>query len=166
MADRSPLFIAPGEGMSIPLGGFGIDFKIAGPTTGGAFAIVEHPLEPGSLAGPLHTHTNEDEFSYVIQGTMSFQVGEQVYDARPGAYIAKPRGVPHTFWNARSEPARMMEIIAPAGFERYFEELAEIIAAGSPPDVARIAALADRYGLTVHMESVPELMARHNVTLG
>ncbi len=59
-------------------------------------------------------------------------IGERVIQAQPGTLIAKPRGVMHTFWNAGSQPARVLEIIAPAGFEQYFVELGELVPVGSP----------------------------------
>ena len=157
------VLIPPGAGASVACDGLGVVFKLSGEDTGGAFAIVEHPLRPGALAGPPHTHANEDEFSVVLAGEIGVQVGDEVYQAPPGTYIAKPRGVPHTFWNAGTEPARLIEIISPAGFERYFEELAGILTAGGPPDFNRIMALAGRYGLTLHMEQMAAIMEKYNV---
>jgi hypothetical protein len=89
--------------------------------------------------------------------------------SRPaGSYVLKPRGVPHTFWNPGPEPARVLEIISPAGFEQYFEELAGILSstqAGEPPDFARIAEMAGRYETTFHMERMGEIMEKHGVKL-
>ena len=157
------VLIPPGAGASVAFDGLGVVFKLSGEDTGGAFAIVEHPLRPGALAGPPHTHANEDEFSVVLEGEVGVQVGDELFQAPTGTYIAKPRGAPHTFWNAGSQPARVIEIISPAGFERYFEELAGILTAGGPPDVDRIMALAGRYGLTLHMEQMAAIMERYNV---
>ena len=85
--------------------------------------------------------------------------------ATPGGYVVKPRGVPHTFWNAGSEPAGIQEIIAPAGFEEYFREVAAVLSAGGPPDPATIGAIADRYGLTLHLERLAEVVQARNVRL-
>lgn len=94
-------------------------------------------------------------------------VGDEVYEAASGSYILKPRGVPHTFWNAGAEPAKLLEIISPAGFEKYSDEVAEVIsdADDGPPDFARISEIAGGYGLTFHMERMEEIMARRNVEL-
>lgn len=165
VSEHRNLLIGPGEGEVVLREGFGVINKISGAATGGAFAIVEHPLEPGALAAPPHTHTNEDEYSFVVEGEVSVMIGEDVYTATPGSYVLKPRGVPHTFWNAGSEPARIVEIISPAGFERYFEELSGILSAGGPPDVARIGALADRYGLAFHWERMEEISREYGVGL-
>ena len=122
-AERSAM-VAPGEGEVILRGSVGVIRKISTATTGGAFSVVEHPLEPGALAAPPHTHANADEYSFVIEGALGVLMGEETFRAAAGAYVLKLRGVPHTFWNPGPEPARVLEIISPADFEQYFEELA------------------------------------------
>ena len=154
------------EGEVVLRGGFGVVGKISGAETGGAFSVVEHPLEPGILGAPPHTHANEDETSFVIEGEIGVQVGGKEFRAGAGSYILKPRGVPHAFWNPGPESARILEIISPAGFERYFEELAGVLSAGGPPDLGRVSEVAGRYGLTFHMEQVPNLLERHGLTFG
>src|SRR5829696_3318858 len=86
--------VAPGEGTTILEGGFGVVLKLPGAETGGSFSAVEHPLAPGVLGSPPHTHTNEDEYSFVVEGTVGVMVGEDVYEAGPGSYVIKPRGSP------------------------------------------------------------------------
>ena len=143
--------VMPGEGPAVSLGGIGVVFKIDGSETGAAFSIVEHPVEPGALVPP-HVHTREDEYSFVLEGEVGARIGDRDLSAGPGAYILKPRGIPHTFWNAGSTPARLLEIISPAGFERYFEE--------------KVGELAARYDLAfVHPEWVPDLTAKYGVSL-
>ncbi|HKG24113.1 MAG TPA: cupin domain-containing protein [Thermomicrobiales bacterium] len=165
MTTRTHAPVPPGEGEALGWGGFGVVYKISGAVTGGAFAIVEHPMQPGVLAAPPHTHTREDEITLVLEGEVGLQIGDDVFVAGPGTYVVKPRGVPHTFWNAGSVPARIQEIITPAGFENYFRELAEILAASNPPDLEKIGALAARYGLTFHMERLEETLRTHGVGL-
>ena len=147
------------------MGGFGVVFKVSGEQTGGAFAIVEHPLAPGALAAPPHIHANEDEITLVLEGTVGVLIGDDVFEAPVGAYVIKPRGVPHTFWNAGAVSARIQEIITPAGFEHYFRELAEVLAASTPPDMGRVMETAARYGLTMQMERLGEVMQAHGVEL-
>lgn len=77
----------------------------------------------------------------------------------------KPCGISHAFWNPGPEPERVMEIFPPAGFERYFAELAELLSACGPPDMPRVAALAGRYGLTIQWERIGEILQRHNLIL-
>ena len=93
------------------------------------------------------------------------RVGERELKAGPGEIIAKPRGVPHTFWNPGDEPSRILEIISPGGFERYFDEVAELLASGGP-DPEAIGELAARYGLEMDVASVPGLCAEHGLVFG
>ena len=166
MVKEGRLIVAAGEGEVVLAGGFGVVGKVSGARTGGAFSIVEHPLEPEVLGAPPHTHANEDETSFVIEGEIGVMIGGEEVRAGAGSYVFKPRGVPHAFWNPGPEPARILEIISPAGFERYFEELAGVLSAGGPPDLERISKVAGRYGLTFHMEQVPDLLERHGLTMG
>jgi hypothetical protein len=91
------------------------------------------------------------------------QVGDEVIQATPGCYVLKPRGIPHTFWNPGPNTARILEIISPASFENNFSEMAELPASGGPPDPEAVEKLSERYGLTYHMEWIPELIAKYNL---
>jgi hypothetical protein len=77
------------------------------------------------LAAPLHRHHNEDEYTYVVKGTLGTMVEDEVLTAKAGTWLVKPRGQWHTFWNAGDEPCHMIEIVSPAGFESYFREVAD-----------------------------------------
>src|SRR3954447_20664601 len=90
------IIVKPGEGHSVWLGGMGVVFKVSGADTGGAFAVVEHPIEPGRLILP-HVHQYEDEYSYVLEGTIGARVGDREVVAGPGSYLIKPRGLMHSF---------------------------------------------------------------------
>ncbi len=163
---RNPVqIVGPNEGMSF-LGGFAI-FKLLGEATGGAFSVVEHNLQPRTLGAPMHTHHDVDEMSYVLEGEIGVRIGDQEVAAGPGALVVKPKGIPHTFWNAGSSPARLLEIIWPAGFERYFDELDQLMSStGGRPDPAQIVQLAERYGMEMDFASIPELMQKYGVKLG
>ena len=160
-----PMLVGPGEGHLIQIGGFGTTYKVLSSATRGAAAVIEHTLAPHALAAPLHRHTHEDEITHVLEGQIGVRQGDEVSSAGPGTYVIKPRGVFHTFWNAGATPARLIEIIAPGGFEQYFEELQRLIPSDGPPDMGSIIALAGRYGLEFDMSSVPMLMERHGVRL-
>ncbi len=164
----SALVLLPGEGKAVHMGGLGVVFKLFSKDTGGRFAVVEHPLAPGALAGPLHVHHKEDEASYVLEGEISVQIGDQVIQAPVGTLIYKPREVPHTFWNQTLAPARLLEIITPGGLEQYFEELAELVAPGGSPEIyiPRLISLAKKYDVDLDVSSVPVLMQKYNVKLG
>jgi uncharacterized cupin superfamily protein len=159
----SPL-LAASDRISTRLQSLGVRFMIGGDQTRGAFSIVEHPMDPRSLAAPYHTHSREDEYSIVLEGEVGFALDERVVKGRPGDTIFKPRNVRHTFWNASSEPARILEIITPAGFEDYFAEVGAIFARPGPPDVAALGAIAARYGLTLERDTIPALIERYGLT--
>jgi quercetin dioxygenase-like cupin family protein len=152
------LWIPPGEGETVDLGGVGVRFKIRGDETGGSFAIVEHPVEPHVVVEP-HTHTHEDEYTYVLEGIIGVRVGDEEIEAGPGSYVYKPRGIMHTFWNATDQPALLIEIISPAGFERFFEDLA-VLLDEEEVDEAAIGELTERYGLECDRSWLPDLERR------
>ena len=154
-----------GEGRYGFLGSIGVRFMIDGGQSGGGFSLVEHPMSPRALGAPLHRHAREDEYSYVLEGRVGALLGDDVLTGGPGDLIFKPRNQWHTFWNAGDEPARILEIISPAGFERYFEELVALGGSrNAPPPVLR--ALGERFGLEVNPGSIPELLERFGLKLG
>ena len=157
--------VGPGEGKAGFLGSIGVRFMIDGDEAGDRFSLVEHPMSPRALAAPLHRHTREDEYSYVLQGRMGALLGDDVVEAGPGDLVFKPRDQWHTFWNAGDEPCRILEIIAPAGFEDFFRELDGLggAIAADPEELARLNA---RYGLEMRPETVPELLDRFGLQLG
>lgn len=131
----------------------------------GSISIVEHVFSPGVLVPP-HRHTREDEISYVVEGEIGFRSDGREVSLGAGGYIVKPRGELHSMWNAGRGSARMIEIISPAGFENYFVDLAAAVAAaGRRPDPEVTTAIASRYGLTFDLTEVPDLVARHGLTL-
>jgi mannose-6-phosphate isomerase-like protein (cupin superfamily) len=157
--------IGPNDGKAGFLGSIGVRFMINGEDAGGDFSLVEHPLSPRALAAPLHRHTREDEYSFVLEGRMGGLLGDEVVEAGPGDLVFKPRNEWHTFWNAGDEPCRILEIIAPAGFEHFFEELVAIGGA-LKADPEELATLAARYGHELKPETVPELLERFDLRIG
>ena len=157
--------LEPREGEYVELLALGVRFMIDGEATGGRFSLVEHPLPARALGAPLHTHRNEDEYSYVLEGRIGLQLGEEVIEASAGELVFKPRGVAHAFWNASDEPARLLEIISPAGFENYFREMAPLLAA-TERDEAALGAVVSRYELDIDFGTIPVLAQRHGLRLG
>jgi mannose-6-phosphate isomerase-like protein (cupin superfamily) len=154
--------LGPREGKAGFLGSIGVRFMIDDETTGGGFSLVEHPMGARALAAPLHRHLREDEYSYVLEGRMGALLGDDVLEAGPGDLVFKPRGEWHTFWNAGDEPCRILEIIAPAGFEKFFAELVDMGGvARADPEIFR--SLCERYGLEADPASIPGLVERFGV---
>jgi len=156
-----PRTIAAGDGEHVRFGkALGTRRKVSSRDTGGAFAVVEHDLPAGQLGSPVHTHEREDEYSYVLSGRLTAQIGEEIVEAGPGDWVLKPRGIPHAFWNAGSETVRFLEFIIPAGFEEYFFEMA---APFNAQDRAGMAEVRERHRLDVRIESIPGLLERNGL---
>ena len=157
--------IGPKDGKAGFLGSIGVRFMIDGVDAAERFSLVEHPMSPRALAAPLHRHTREDEYSYVLEGRMGALLGDEVLVASPGDLVFKPRNQWHTFWNAGDEPTRILEIISPAGFERFFEELVDMggVLKAQPEQLAELCA---RYGLEMQPDSVPGLLERFDLRMG
>ncbi len=163
MVTSSVRVVGPQEGKLGRLGGIGIRFMIDGAESGGGFALVEHPLEPHALAAPMHRHSREDEYSFVLEGRVGAILGGEIVSAGAGDLLFKPRGQWHTFWNATDKPARLLEIISPAGFEKFFAEMTELADRGEL-NPEKMRALAAEYGAEVDLQSVPQLVAAHGLT--
>ena len=150
---------------NVTLGSLGADLRIASGDSEGGVAVVEHTLPPGSLGAPMHRHSREDEISYVLEGEMSVQQGEEVSTVGAGEFVVKGRNVWHTFWNSGSDPVRFLEIVAPGDFASYFEEMAAVWDGGTPDEetMRRIEEIGDEYGTESRPESIPELCQRHGL---
>jgi mannose-6-phosphate isomerase-like protein (cupin superfamily) len=159
-ASQGPRLVGPGDGHYAQLGGCDARFLVWGEESGGGFSLIEHPIPPRSLCAPLHRHDGVDEYSFVLEGRMGAQLGDEVVYAEAGDLAFKPRDQWHTFWNAGDTPCRILEIISPAGFEHFFRELDEGVRSGAfDPE-----ALSARYGIEFEMASVARLCAEHGLT--
>jgi mannose-6-phosphate isomerase-like protein (cupin superfamily) len=156
--------LGPNEGKGGMISGIGVRFMIDGDETDQRFSLVEHPMPPRSLAAPLHRHLREDEYTYVLKGRVGALLGDEVLEAGPGDLVWKPRNQWHTFWNPGDEPASILEIISPAGFERFFEELLDLGGAFKAAPQA-LAELAARYDLEMQPDTVPGLLERFDLRL-
>ena len=156
----TPIAIPHDGGEEYDRSGFGILWKIDGHQTAGRFSIVHHPMAPHVLAAPLHRHHREDEYSYVLTGTLGAMLGEEVVTAETGTWVFKPRNQWHTFWNAGDTPCEIIEVISPAGFEDFFRELKLVW-----PDMGKFAALAEKFELDIDPGSVPGLCSRFGLRL-
>ena len=161
----APKIVGPADGKAGFLGSIGVRFMIDGDETDQGFSLVEHPMSPRALAAPIHRHLREDEYSYVLEGRMGALLGDEVVYAEAGDLVFKPRDQWHTFWNAGDEPCRILEIIAPAGFERFFAELDELGGA-LEADPQALAELSGRYGLEMQPDTVPGLLERFGLRIG
>jgi quercetin dioxygenase-like cupin family protein len=121
-----PVFQGPGEGEPVdnPLGA-DVVFKARGVQTEGTLIAFETVVAPGA-GPPLHTHANEDESMYVLDGEMRFKLGGEIQAAPAGSFVFVPRGTPHTWQNVGDGPARMLIHFTPSGMERFFDGFAAL----------------------------------------
>jgi mannose-6-phosphate isomerase-like protein (cupin superfamily) len=161
-ASQGPRIVCPEDGKAVSLQSVGVRFMAWTEETGGGFSLVEHPIPPKTLVAPLHKHSREDEYSFVVEGRMGALLGDDVVYAETGDLAFKPRDQWHTFWNPDETPCRILEIISPGGFDHYFDELAAAMASADfgPEKAGQIGA---RYGLEFDPESVPRLCAEHGL---
>src|SRR3981081_3402990 len=120
-------------------------------TTEGPLGRIECVAPPG-FPPPLHVHSREDEPMYVIEGRVTYQVGDRRFEAGPGSFVFLPQGIPHTFVVEGDAPAKILELVLPGGFERFHVEGgAPAEGPGLPPpaapDIATLDQLTDSYGL-------------------
>jgi quercetin dioxygenase-like cupin family protein len=149
-----PITMHAGEGEAYWAFGMLVTMKATSETTGGRVAVIEH-LAPAGTGSPLHVHRREDEWFYVLDGTIAFWIGGQVVEASSGAFLYGPRDVPHTFV-VRSERARFLLAVEPAGFERFLRAVSrpaprlEIPPPEPPPDdIAPLVAAAAEHGVEI-----------------
>lgn len=127
--------------------GLPTNLRAAGDNTNGAFGLVDSVM-PAGFASPYHTHRQEDEAFYLVDGEMAFVCGDQWTFAGPGTYVFGPRHIPHGFKVMGDRPARMLLLCAPSGFEQFVLEMSE--PAPAPPDMAKLMAVAAKYDIEIH----------------
>ena len=160
-----PKVVASADRRRLKLYGVRFYYGVEGDDSEGRIAMIEVKIPPRTLVKP-HMHSKEDEFTLVLEGTIGARLGEETREEVPaGSFLVKPRDVPHALWNATEEPARIVEVVTPAGLERYFEEVAPILIERGPEWTQRFYATADRYGLTILDDWSKELQERYGITL-
>ena len=138
----------------------GVVIKLYGEETNGAISIIEQPFEPGFLLPP-HVHEN-DVWLYVLEGEMHARVGDEVVKATPGCWVLKPRRIPHTMWNAGPEPARIIELYTPGGFELFFKDFGDRLRQG-PVGLDELNRLGQPHGIRFFDDWIPDLKAAYDL---
>lgn len=153
MAERRPILVRPGDGPSVWSLGGRFTVKLDESGSAGRFSIVE-ALAFRATEPPLHIHHREDEAWFVLDGRMTFYVGDEELVATNGSFVLAPMGLAHTF-TVDAEPTRVLVFAAPAGFEHFALELGTAASTDTPPlglampgpDV--LGPAAGRYGIEV-----------------
>jgi quercetin dioxygenase-like cupin family protein len=133
-AGETSIFLTPGGGKGTSPGDRQIKIKVDGESTGGMYSIVEDTMPPHYSGQTLHLHRNTDEAFYVVKGTLRFQLGDEKVEAPAGSFVSVPRGMVHALMNPTAEPVTCLIILSPPGFEKYFEELAQVVNTNPGPE--------------------------------
>ena len=142
----------PTEGRTIGIVGDIYRFLATSEETGGRYSMFEATVLPNG-GPPPHIHRREDETFYVLEGEITFQVGDERRVAKSGTFVHMPIGILHAFKNETSQPAKMLISFAPAGLEEMFFEVGKDLAEGETPDepspeeIKKLLEAADRFGI-------------------
>ncbi|OYD96401.1 cupin [Nostoc sp. 'Peltigera membranacea cyanobiont' 210A] len=140
------IVLAPGQGNHLTTGNSEITFKVVGADTHGHLGLFENLIQPGGTAPVLHIHRQMEEMFYVLSGEVEIQVGNQIVQGQPGAFVLVPRNTPHTFANRGTVPAKLLIMFCPAGErEKYFEGLAFLLKDGQTPDKEALVELMRKF---------------------
>jgi quercetin dioxygenase-like cupin family protein len=124
-----------------------ITLLVSGNQTHGVFTVLSETSPPDG-GTPLHTHHQEDEALYVLEGEYEIQCGEQTVRAGPGSFVFAPREILHRLANVSTGPSRVLGVISPAGFEGFWEKVSQL---APPSDLEQILAIAKKYALEIHV---------------
>ena len=155
--------VLPAEG--VPVNPFMVQKIRRGDLPGGCVGIIEGLIAPGGIIAP-HVHSDVDEVSYVLAGEITAEIGDQVVVAPTGSYVLKPYGVMHAFWNSGQQPARVMEMHLPGGFEEFYSEMTALASEHDLDDETRerrIQAVNDAFRVEQHPELLEDLKRRHRL---
>ncbi|MDZ7825370.1 MAG: cupin domain-containing protein [Gammaproteobacteria bacterium] len=151
---------APGEGRPVGVPFHETTLLLSEADSPSEVSVYEFVVPPKSGGAPPHVHRNEDEYVYVLEGTLTLLVGEQTHEAVPGTLAALTRGTVHGFWNATNEPVKTLFFVSGGGFEQFFDAVARSLREQPPASVrdanARIDAIATRYEIELRPELIPE----------
>ncbi|OLD25780.1 MAG: hypothetical protein AUJ02_04240 [Chloroflexi bacterium 13_1_40CM_3_65_12] len=139
-------------------------FKVEGAQTSGAFSIIEDIYPSGNFTPP-HRHLKTDEVGYVLEGELGVMVAEEDFQAGPGSFFIRPKGVPHALWNITDRPVRLLDVYTPAGIESWYEELARLVSASEPPTLEELFEAGRRYDTIFMPELAPPLIKKYGLKL-
>ena len=123
-----------------------IRYLVDGSRTGG-LGLFELKVPVGAPVPPPHSHTDNEECVYVLEGVLRFTVDGETRDLQPGDWMSTPRGSVHHFSNPGSETVRALVMMTPDIGEQYFRDVATLVGVGGPPDRAKLMEVMTRYGL-------------------
>lgn len=157
--NAKPIHVGPGEGEAFSAVGDVYRVLVSGEQTGGIYALSEIRVSPNN-GPPPHVHSRDDEAFFVLDGEITFQIGDQTIVGKAGCFVQGPRGIPHAFRNHGTSAARMLVFVMPAGFENFVKEFAQRIPSfDSPPipptqdEIEKLMATAPKYGIQIFLKT-------------
>ena len=136
----------------VKVGQLEIRYLVDGARTGG-LGVFEMKVPAGARVPPPHSHSNNEECVYLLEGMLRYTVDAETRDLKPGEWMSTPRGSVHHFSNPASEPARALVMLTPDIGEQYFREVGSVVGAGGPPDRSKLLEVMSRYGLVAAAQS-------------
>jgi quercetin dioxygenase-like cupin family protein len=159
MKGRS-VHIPHGDMESVFVDALGIRYLLTSDDTDGHMTVLEIPCRPSSVVAPIHTHTLEDEYQIILEGEVGFELGGEVIQAKAGDMIVQPREIPMAIWNPTDQPARLLVMFCPGGYDRYLKEVTPHVVSGN---LQAMPPLWKQYGLTTDPSSIPRLVREHGL---
>jgi uncharacterized cupin superfamily protein len=135
------------DGNAIKIGKLEIRYLVDGTEYGG-MGVFELTVPPGSIVPPPHSHADNEECIYVLEGRLKYSVDAEARDLGPGDWMFTPRGAVHHFINRTDETVRALVMLTPDIGQRYFEDVRQVFDAGGPPDRVKLMAVMAQYGIT------------------
>jgi len=145
----------PQEQPPFKVGQIEIRYLIDGTVTGGGAGMFEMTVPPGARVPPAHSHRDNEEIVYVLEGVLRYRVDDETRDLEPGQRMLTPRGSVHGFSNPHDKPARALIILTPDIGARYFREVADIANAPGGPNPGKMVEVMTRYGLVLEPPKPP-----------
>ncbi len=130
----------------VKVGQLEIRYLVDGSKSGG-LGVFELVVPPGANVPPPHSHRHNEEFFYVVEGSLGYSVDGESRELAPGEWMSTPRGSVHAFRNTGTQTARALVVLTPDIGAQYFRDVAEVVNAGGPPDRAKLLDVMSRYGL-------------------
>lgn len=164
--DASNLLRVSGRGTPAHIRRFSTWIQVTGEHTDGSVAVMEHELEQGTLAMPMHRH-QASEVLHVLSGLLVVQIDSAVHQVRSSSSIVIPPDRMHTFWVGPDEstPARFLAIVSPAGMEKYYEDVSKHVPRRGAPEMEGVLAAGQRHGVEVDLDSIYDLVEKHTIQL-
>lgn len=142
-----PTIVMPGEGHVHPGPFKNLVVKASSESTGGMYSLHEETMQPGEGGPPVHTHVDQEEAFYIMEGELTMVVRDELITARAGTFVLVPAGWRHGFANRSGAVVRMLGIFSPRGFDHGFEEIGKLVESGA--DASEVRALGEKYGVMI-----------------